>query len=625
MKFAIYILLFLVSTISSVGYSQTFVNGDFENNTAVVDQINLSNIAYNSFMSSSLGFGSFGNLDIITSAVYSGGPQSGNWFVALTGGGTDQLSLQLSSPLVQGNSYTITFFDKSDYTFISFPVEIGLSTTNSNFGILVYTTPSAAINSIWTQRTFTFVAPNNGQYITVSQQGVLGNWVNIDNFSFDSCSVNLNLGNDTTLCQGDTLILDATTPGANYLWQNNSTNPTFNVTQQGTYWVEVIMNNCSITDTISVTYNPLPAVNLGNDTIICYGDTLTLDANIPNSTCRWQDNSTNPVYNVTQQGTYWVEVILNNCIATDTINVNYNQLSSVFIGNDTVLCQGDTLVLDATIPNGTYLWHDNSTNPTYNVSQQGTYWVEVTLNNCSSTDTINVTYYQALTVNLGSDTVLCIGDTLILDATIPNSTYLWQDNSTDSVYAVSQQGIYWVEVNLNNCSGTDTINVAYNLLPTVNLGNDTVLCFGNTLTLNATIPGGTYLWQDNSTSSTLNVTQQGTYWVEAGNDCGFVSCTLAVEYQYCDCELYIPSAFTPDDDGLNDKFLPISECEFTEYQIIVYNRWGEKLFESSVPDESWDGTYKGEKLPIGVYVYLVIYKFENMEKLKKSGRVTLVR
>ncbi|MCW8898750.1 MAG: hypothetical protein OQJ96_13190, partial [Flavobacteriales bacterium] len=127
-----------------------------------------------------------------------------------------------------------------------------------------------------------------------------------------SNTTNLNLGNDTTLCQGDTLILDATTPNATYLWQDNTTNPTFSVTQQGSYWVQVTVNNCTTTDVINITYNPSPSINLGNDTTLCQGEILLLDATLPNATYLWQDNTTNPTFNVTQQGVYWVQVT-NSC------------------------------------------------------------------------------------------------------------------------------------------------------------------------------------------------------------------------------------------------------------------------------------------------------------------------
>ncbi len=85
-------------------------------------------------------------------------------------------------------------------------------------------------------------------------------------------------------------------------------------------------------------------------------------------------------------------------------------------------------MLDAAISNATYLWHNSSTNSYFSVNQPGEYWVTTTLNNCSSTDTINIDYFSFL--QLGNDTTLCTDDIFFLDATTENSTYLWQDNST---------------------------------------------------------------------------------------------------------------------------------------------------------------------------------------------------
>ncbi|MBL0342764.1 MAG: hypothetical protein IPP71_18865 [Bacteroidetes bacterium] len=112
--FSLFIFVFVVSNTS---YGQIFLNGDFEINTAGVDKVNIVNSQYNSFMSNSVAFGNWnsggpngGNMDIITSNTYCGlGAQQGNWYVCLTGGGTDAISLQLSVPLVAGNSYEISF------------------------------------------------------------------------------------------------------------------------------------------------------------------------------------------------------------------------------------------------------------------------------------------------------------------------------------------------------------------------------------------------------------------------------------------------------------------------------------------------------------------------------------
>ena len=87
----------------------------------------------------------------------------------------------------------------------------------------------------------------------------------------------------------------------------------------------------------------------------------------------------------------------------------------------------------------------------------------------------------------------------------------------------------------------------------------------------------------------------------------------------------VPNAFTPNNDGTNDTFLPVSNCDFSEYTFMIFNRWGEKLFETNNPENSWDGNHMGKLFPVGVYVYLVKYKHQDIHEMTKTGSFTLIR
>lgn len=628
-KYAI-IFLFIIKLILSTycnTQAQTFLNGSFEINTATGDLINASNTTFNSLMSDCYSFGTSGNIDIITSNAYSGWPQDGNWFVMLHGNYTDQLSMKLSAPLTMGSCYTIIFYDRawSGYTTTG-PIEIGLSTTNNSLGTAIYTTPSAPITGIWTERIFSFIAPNNGQYITINETGPTVNFMHVDNFSIISNSPPINLGNDTTLCQGGTLTLDATTSNATYLWQDNSTNPVFNVTQSGTYWVEVTTGCGVVSDTIKVDYFNSTILSLGNDTTLCQGETLTLNATTSNSTYLWQDNSTSPVFNVTQSGTYWVDVTTSCGIVSDTINVAYDASSTLNLGNDTTICSGQVITLSANIPDATYLWQDNSTDSTFNVTQSGIYWVDVTTSCEILSDTLNVFYFSSAALNIGNDTILCTGDVLTLDVTYPNaSSYLWQDNSTNPTFNVTQNGTYWVNITTNCGTFSDTLTISYFNTYPLDLGNDTTLCMGDGLIVNATYPAATYLWQDGSITSTFNITQSGIYWVDVSTACGIVSDTIHIDAEDCNCYTYLPNSFSPNKDGINEVFSAVSGCEFSEYNLMVYNRWGMLVFESTDPEKGWNGSIDNINASIGVYNYLFIYKNVQSKEKRKTGYINLIR
>jgi gliding motility-associated-like protein len=276
--------------------------------------------------------------------------------------------------------------------------------------------------------------------------------------------ITVDLGNDTTLCTGDVLLLDATTTGASYEWQNGSTAATLSVSAAGLYWVE-IDNGCStFTDSINVTYVGGTSVDLGNDTSLCAGQTLQLDVFVGGTSYLWQDGSTDSSFTVTTAGIYWVQVGTHcGTTVTDSIEVDYISNITLDLGNDTTLCTGQTLLLNATTPGAVaYEWEDSTTTSTHLVSTAGVYTVEVTGTCNTITESIEVFYIDPVTFDFGhNDTVLCNGDNLVIGQTFPGATYLWQDGSTASTYQITGAGTYWVIAQVSGCTVSDTLNVIY--------------------------------------------------------------------------------------------------------------------------------------------------------------------
>jgi hypothetical protein len=195
-----YLIFIFLVCIGWTARSQSFLNGSFENSATTTNIINTTNANYTSVMNNSSAFGTFGNMDIITSCTW-GCPTYGSWYVSLTGNGTDAISMELSQSLVSGNTYSFTFYDRKHQSYQCTPIQIGLSTSATAFGTLVWTASATATNSTWVQRTVTFVAPNNGSYITVKQSGgTTGFWAHIDNFEFSSYAPSVDA---EYLCYGD--------------------------------------------------------------------------------------------------------------------------------------------------------------------------------------------------------------------------------------------------------------------------------------------------------------------------------------------------------------------------------------------------------------------------------------
>jgi gliding motility-associated-like protein len=163
-------------------------------------------------------------------------------------------------------------------------------------------------------------------------------------------------------------------------------------------------------------------------------------------------------------------------------------------------------------------------------------------------------------------------------------------------------------VTVNGCTDSSRQFTQVFPQPFIDLGSDTTLCKHEILELSLTSWNSQYRWEDGSTRDTRKVTQAGTYYVTATNQCGTVSDTVYIQYRDDNCRIYIPTAFTPTGDGLNDFYAPVHyNLDELEYQI--FNRWGEKVFEGTLVDPGWDGSYLGAPALQGAYVLVVRYKY----------------
>lgn len=304
--------------------AQSFVNGDLEVNVSPGCNWNMSNSSFNALVTGVTAFGAAGEVDIQQSICGYSAAQSGEYFVSIhqqSSGITDEISFELTSPVIAGNTYAIRYYDQANTIWDS-PgrIEIGLSTTSTSFGTVIHSS-LPEVNK-WTEQSFTFTAPFTASYITVrvwteETETDLTGWTFIDNFSF-TCPF-ADLGEDLVLCEGDTLMLNAYMPNATVTWQDGSAHGTYPVTQPGTYWVTVNYGNCQSSDTIVVSGTHLKALSLGSDTVVCEDNSLTLAANIEQVSYKWHDGSELQSCMIKGSGTYWVTVSSDGCSRSDTV------------------------------------------------------------------------------------------------------------------------------------------------------------------------------------------------------------------------------------------------------------------------------------------------------------------
>ncbi len=434
----------------------------------------------------------------------------------------------------------------------------------------------------------------------------------------------LDIGSDATICAGEVFVLDATTNNATYAWQDGSDLPTFTVTGPGTYWVEVSVNECIARDTVHVVGFNI-AGQLGPDTLLCSVVAYLLEVDLPGAAFLWQDGSTSPDHSVESTGTYWVEVTIDGCTARDTVEVVFESTPEIDLGEDQTLCEGETLELLVTTGDAFYLWQDGSSGDTHQVTQGGMYWVMVTVRGCSAADSVQVELIEVPGIDLGNDTTLCEGASLLLDAQGPFLSYLWQDGSTDPGFLVGGEGEYWVQAMVDGCISSDTILIGHADLPVVGFSGSHMHCEGDLVRLDATTEGASYVWNDGSTASQLTVTGTGTYSVEVTVGTCTTLASVYVEIVDCEVALEMPNVFSPNNDQMNDQFLPITAHGLQQAVLAIYNRWGQLISENAL-GSGWDGKYRGGNCPDGSYIWQVRYttRFNN-EAIVLTGMVTLLR
>ncbi|MFT7588742.1 MAG: gliding motility-associated-like protein [Limisphaerales bacterium] len=320
----------------------------------------------------------------------------------------------------------------------------------------------------------------------------------------------------------------------------------------------------------------------------------------------------------------------NNYIDSFVVNVDPGPGPVFDLGADTTICAGTSISLFGPAGADSYLWSDGSTASSLVAAAGGIYYLEAFLGFCVSEDSIIVSEIN-VELDLGNDVSACPGDSVLIGVTeIPGLSYSWSNGVNTASQYIDDEGIYTLTFDSLGCITEDEIEFTYNPFPAVSLPDSSGWCANNPFSLNANGSASNWLWSNGDLGVTLqNVDMPGEYWVE-GSLAGCISrdTTIIYELVYCDCAPIFPNAFSPNGDGLNDLFLGrnLDVCPFTnDFQFSVYNRWGELIFSTRNEFTGWDGTFKGKRVEMASYIWIVEYTLEGEAKTIKSGSVTIVR
>ncbi len=309
------------------------------------------------------------------------------------------------------------------------------------------------------------------QTITVTESGnynvIVTNAFGCDDNDLITVTINplpiVNLGTTIDFCENTSIILDAENTGSTYLWNNGATTQTITTVMPATYSVTVTNAfGCDAYDEVIVNALPAPEINLGIDTGFCTGSSFIIDATTPDVSYLWNTGATSSTLVVDEPGNYAVTLTnVFGCTAVDSIQIESYIAPIVALGDDNAFCTGEEVLLDATNVDCTYLWNTGATTPTLYVTESGSYNVTATnAFGCTAYDDINITINPLPVADLGPDTTICDGNTIVLDATTPFCSYLWNTGATTAAITVEETGLYSVAItNSFGCFIIDSIQV----------------------------------------------------------------------------------------------------------------------------------------------------------------------
>ncbi|MDP4262992.1 MAG: PKD domain-containing protein, partial [Bacteroidota bacterium] len=491
-----------------------------------------------------------------------------------------------------------------------------------------------------------------------------------------------NAGPDKSLCIGTPVSIGSNTiTGYSYSWapayflsNPNIASPLANPPADTTYIVTVTNNasGCTAQDTVTVHVNPKPVAGFNSPPPQCLAGnsftfTNTSTVSVGGLAYRWNfgDGNTstqaNPTHTYSSAGVYSVKLVVtsnNGCkdsIIHSAVTVNANP--PVKTNPDLSICRGNSVQLQTTGALS-YTWSpaqalscSDCSNPIANPLTNASYIVKGIDNaGCPGYDTINITVFQPIRIDVSPDRTICNGQSINLQATGTAASYTWSPaqslsnatitNPIASPTTTTQYRV--VGFDGHNCfTDTSFVTITVNPTPAIDLGPDLNLSTGTIYPLASVVQNGpitSWQWSPATNLSctdcpdpSATIKNDITYHATIKNIYGCVANDSIHIRTFCEgSQVFIPNAFTPDGDGVNDILMVRAKGIQSVRSFRIFSRWGELIFEKTNfqpndPAFGWDGKIKGVTGPAEVYVYTVEVVCDNFQTYLFKGNTSILK
>lgn len=597
-----------------------------------------------------------------TASIWVDSNQTTNYIVTIT----DACNINSTEDTVSINVFTPPFSTVSKADTINCSVDslqIGVGVIDGYPQISYLWNNGRRDSSIWVKTT-------NDSTFFVTVQLACNNQQEVDSFRVNVVNppFTVSMNDDSMNCTIDSVLIapqiNGFIPGFSYQWSNGKTDSAIWVHPTATtnYFVTVTdacaKNAAIASNTVSFFNSPM-VLTTNNPTFDCFGDTVELKASVvggyPGYKFLWDFGGTNPIEKVVGRNTRTYAVRVTDTCRIDTVlgfvEVTYRNYSPMRVNNipnPFLNCPGDTVILGpATVSGGSgdysVSWNNFlDTIPTKIVSVDSTAQFLVkakdfcTLDSTQRIVTVGIKQHNPLKVEVSPNQSLCKGDTALLTAKAVDGAgfyqYFWSSGSVDTFITVNPE-----------------FSAAYSVTVTDDCGN---LAFDNIrVSVRSPIANFDYRYADAQLVEFINNSSPDVvknYWDFGNGDTSRLK-EPQVEYALPDehrvmlmvenaigckdsailyveepLQVFIPNSFTPNGDGLNDQFGVVSQSVLN-YYLVIYDRWGNMVYESRDPDESWHGNLNGSPLPTGVYAYRLEIEGTNKQIVKKMGSIMLLQ
>jgi len=291
------------------------------------------------------------------------------------------------------------------------------------------------------------------------------------------------------------------------------------------------------------------------------------------------------------------------------------------LGVDTTLCMGDNLQINLPYQNAAFTWQDGSSSSQFTITQAGTYYVDLLYDGCTYTDTLQVAVaHNSLSF---PDTVsICPGDSIPIPLS-EDPIWINGDLQRASTFLIDKEGIYIFEQANSFCYYSDTLLAIYEAPPeNPSVVIDTTLCQDDTLSIFLPHNAGSWLWEGNPISDTLQFTEAGTYPIHTSQGCFDRERIYHIREEDCRCNVAVANVLTPNGDGINDTWHIEPQGNVVDITYHIYDRWGNLVF-SDRDGMQWDGISGQNCCETGVYFWEMQYQCEASAIFQTSGYIML--